>query len=304
MLNYLENTKIKQNMSDFIQHAVRQKDLQQLLLEFTDRKNEFPFGQLAYKHYEAFGGQDKQAITQLSAGIELLILSADILDDIEDQDNDSYPWMNVDQGVAINASTYLYTLSTQFIISIGENDSQLIEKLFQLIKWSMEGQHEDLRHMHGTEEECVEVLRKKSGSLTALSSVLGVYLATRKINSTVESYSICYGVAEQISNDFFALFSKTNGDFLKKQTLAFSYLQRGFNDASQELLTFFSGRLDESEQKSFQLKQKLLEAGLTQYMVSMREIMLLKMRQGIEQLDLPKTNKEQLYAFMTKEGND
>ncbi|MCY7618504.1 MULTISPECIES: polyprenyl synthetase family protein [Bacillus] len=304
MLNYLENTKIKQNMSDFIQHAVRQKDLQQLLLEFTDRKNEFPFGQLAYKHYEAFGGQDKQAITQLSAGIELLILSADILDDIEDQDNDSYPWMNVDQGVAINASTYLYTLSTQFIISIGENDSQLIEKLFQLIKWSMEGQHEDLRHMHETEEECVEVLRKKSGSLTALSSVLGVYLATRKINSTVESYSICYGVAEQISNDFFALFSKTNGDFLKKQTLAFSYLQRGFNDASQELLTFFSGRLDESEQKSFQLKQKLLEAGLTQYMVSMREIMLLKMRQGIEQLDLPKTNKEQLYAFMTKEGND
>ncbi|MEK3940471.1 polyprenyl synthetase family protein [Bacillus pumilus] len=304
MLNYLENTKIKQNMSDFIQHAVRQKDLQQLLLEFTDRKNEFPFGQLAYKHYEAFGGQDKQAITQLAAGIELLILSADILDDIEDQDNDSYPWMNVDQGVAINASTYLYTLSTQFIISIGENDSQLIEKLFQLIKWSMEGQHEDLRHMHETEEECVEVLRKKSGSLTALSSVLGVYLATRKINSTVESYSIYYGVAEQISNDFFALLSKTNGDFLKKQTLAFSYLQRGFNDASQELLTFFSGRLDESEQKSFQLKQKLLEAGLTQYMVSMREIMLLKMRQGIEQLDLPKTNKEQLYAFMTKEGND
>lgn len=291
-------------MSDFIQHAVRQKDLQQLLLEFTDRKNEFPFGQLAYKHYEAFGGQDKQAITQLAAGIELLILSADILDDIEDQDNDSYPWMNVDQGVAINASTYLYTLSTQFIISIGENDSQLIEKLFQLIKWSMEGQHEDLRHMHETEEECVEVLRKKSGSLTALSSVLGVYLATRKINSTVESYSIYYGVAEQISNDFFALLSKTNGDFLKKQTLAFSYLQRGFNDASQELLTFFSGRLDESEQKSFQLKQKLLEAGLTQYMVSMREIMLLKMRQGIEQLDLPKTNKEQLYAFMTKEGND
>ncbi|WP_088000863.1 polyprenyl synthetase family protein [Bacillus pumilus] len=304
MLNYLENTKIKQNMSDFIQHAVRQKDLQKLLLEFTDIKNEFPFGQLAYKHYEAFGGQDKQAITQLAAGIELLILSADILDDIEDQDKDSYPWMNVNQGVAINASTYLYTLSIQFIASICENNSQLIEKLYQLLKWSMEGQHEDLRHMHGSEEECVEVLRKKSGSLTALASVLGAYLATGKINSTVESYSICYGVAEQISNDFFALFSKTNGDFLKKQTLAFSYLQRGFNDASQEILTFFSSRLDESEQKSFQLKQKLLEAGLTQYMVSMREIMLLKMRQGIDQLELPKTKREQLYAFMTKEGND
>ncbi|MFP3513700.1 quorum-sensing protein, partial [Peribacillus sp. SIMBA_075] len=63
--------------------------------------------------------------------------------------------------------------------------------------------------------------------------------------------------------------------------------------------------LDESEQEPFQLKQKLLEAGLTQYMVSMREIMLLKMRQGIEQLDLPKKKKEQLYEFMTKEeGND
>lgn len=304
MLNYLENTKIKQNMSDFIQHAVRQNDLQKLLLKFTDIKNEFPFGQLAYQHYVAFGGQDKQAITKLAAGIELLILSADILDDIEDQDKDSYPWMNVNQGVAINASTYLYTVSIQFITSICENNSQLIEKLFHFIKMSMEGQHEDLRHLHGTEEECVEVLRKKSGSLTALSSVLGVYLATGKINATVESYSIYYGVAEQISNDFFALFSKTNGDFQKKQTLAFSYLQRRFNDASQELLSFFSKRLDESEQKPFQLKQKLLEAGLTQYMVSMREIMLLKMKRGIEQLDLPKTKKEQLCAFMTKEGND
>ncbi|UOG06870.1 polyprenyl synthetase family protein [Bacillus altitudinis] len=304
MLNYLENTKIKQKMSDFIQHAVRQNDLQKLLLEFTDIKNEFPFGQLAYQHYEAFGGQDKRAITKLAAGIELLILSADILDDIEDQDNDSYPWMNVNQGVAVNASTYLYTSSIQFITSLYENNSQLIEKLFHLIKMSMEGQHEDLRHMHGTEDECLEVLRKKSGSLTALSSVLGVYLATREINEIVESYSIYYGVAEQISNDFFALFSKTNGDLQKKQTLAFSYLHREFNDASQELLAFFSGRLDESELKSFQLKQKLLEAGLTQYMVSMREIMLLKMRQGMEQLDLPTTKKEQLYVFMTKEGND
>ncbi|CAM5388454.1 quorum-sensing protein [Bacillus safensis FO-36b] [Bacillus safensis subsp. safensis] len=83
-----------------------------------------------------------------------------------------------------------------------------------------------------------------------------------------------------------------------------SYLQRRFNDASQELLSFFSNRLEESEQKSFQMKQKLLEAGLTQYMVSMREIMLLKMKRRNEQLDLPKTKKEQLYAFMTKEGND
>lgn len=125
--------------------------------------------------------------------------------------------MNVDQGVAINASTYLYTVSIQFITSICENNSQLIEKLFHFIKMSMEGQHEDLRHLHGTEEECVEVLRKKSGSLTALSSVLGVYLATGKINATVESYSIYYGVAEQISNDFFALFSKSNGDFQKNK---------------------------------------------------------------------------------------
>ncbi|OLP63460.1 hypothetical protein BACPU_31140 [Bacillus pumilus] len=304
MINYLENTKIKQKMSDFIQHAVRHHDLQKLLLEFIDIKKECQFGQLAYQHYEAFGGQNKQAITKLAAGIELLILSADILDDIEDQDNDSYPWMNVHQGVAINASTYLYTLSIQIITSLCENNSQLIEKLLNLIKLSMEGQHEDLSHMHGTEEECLEVLSKKSGSLTALSSVLGVYLATREINSIVESYSNYYGVAEQISNDFFALFSKNNGDLQKKQTLAFSFLQRRFNAASQELLTFFSGRLDGSEQKPFQLKQKLLEAGLTQYMVSMREIMLLKMKQGIEQLELSKTKKEQLYVFMTKEEND
>lgn len=125
--------------------------------------------------------------------------------------------MNVDQGVAINASTYLYTVSIQFITSICENNSQLVEKLFHFIKMSMEGQHEDLRHLHGTEEECVEVLRKKSGSLTALSSVLGVYLATGKINATVESYSIYYGVAEQISNDFLRYFQNQTEIFKKNK---------------------------------------------------------------------------------------
>ncbi len=39
-------------------------------------------------------------------------------------------------------------------------------------------------------------------------------------------------------------------------------------------------------------------------MVWMREIMVLKMKGGIEEVDLGKRKKEELYGFMRKEGND
>ncbi|WMT29862.1 polyprenyl synthetase family protein [Bacillus aerius] len=301
MLNYLENTKIKQKMSDFIQHAVRQNDLQKLLLEFTDIKNEFPFGQLAYQHYEAFGGQDEQAITKLAAGIELLILSADILDDIEDQDNDSYPWMKCQSGIAINAANVLFVTSL-FIFSKLDYATELQNSVHSYTSLSMQGQHMDMTLVPKNESDCLKIMRLKAGSLFVLPCVLGVKLATGSFEKVVEEYAYYLGMVEQLENDYVGLFKKNNIDFKRMQTLPFLYLKNEFNPSSSDLLRYFK-----SEDKSFgseELKDKLKESGVQQYVFIMRNLLINKFKQTIKKLHLEDSKKEKLIFFLIGGGED
>ncbi|CAL8900457.1 polyprenyl synthetase family protein [Bacillus pumilus] len=301
MLNYLENTKIKQNMSDFIQHAVRQKDLQQLLLEFTDIKNEFPFGQLAYKHYEAFGGQDKQAITQLAAGIELLILSADILDDIEDQDKDSYPWMKRQSGIAINAANVLFTLSFE-VFSKLDHATELLNNVYSYSIQSMQGQHMDMTLEPKNEQDCLNIMKLKAGSLFVLPCVLGVILATGSFEKNVEEYAYYLGMAEQLENDYLGLFNKENIDFKRMQTLPLVYLKNEFNPSSSGLFSYF-----QSENKSIgseEFKDKLKESGVQQYVFIMRNLLRNKFKESFKKLHLEASKKEKLLLFLIGDGED
>ncbi|WP_345808102.1 polyprenyl synthetase family protein [Bacillus pumilus] len=301
MLNYLENTKIKQNMSDFIQHAVRQKDLQQLLLEFTDIKNEFPFGQLAYKHYEAFGGQDKQAITQLAAGIELLILSADILDDIEDQDKDSYPWMKRQSGISINAANVLFTLSFE-VFSKLDHATELLNNVYSYSIQSMQGQHMDMTLEPKNEQDCLNIMKLKAGSLFVLPCVVGVILATGSFEKNVEEYAYYLGMAEQLENDYLGLFNKENIDFKRMQTLPLVYLKNEFNPSSSGLLSYF-----QSENKSIgseEFKDKLKESGVQQYVFIMRNLLRNKFKESFKKLHLEASKKEKLLLFLIGDGED
>ncbi|MBR0612553.1 polyprenyl synthetase family protein [Bacillus safensis] len=301
MLNYLENTKIKQNMSDFIQHAVRQNDLQKLLLEFTDIKNEFPFGQLAYQHYEAFGGQDKQAITKLAAGIELLILSADILDDIEDQDKDSYPWMKCQSGIAMNAANVLFVLSFG-VFSKLDHAPELLNSVYSYSIQSMQGQHLDMTLEPENEQDCLNIMKLKAGSLFVLPCMLGVILATGSFEKNVEKYAYYLGMAEQLENDYVALFNKKNIDFKRMQTLPLVYLKNEFNPSSSDLLSYY-----QSEDKSIgseELKDKLKESGVQQYVFIMRNLLRNKFKEAFKILHLDASKKEKLILFLIGDGED
>ncbi|MFS0655573.1 polyprenyl synthetase family protein [Bacillus sp. 179-C3.3 HS] len=301
MLNYLENKKIKQNMFDFIQHAVKNQDLQKLLLEFTDTKNEFSFGQLAYQHYEAFGGQDKQAITKLAAGIELLILSADILDDMEDRDNDVYPWMECQSGVAINAANILWATSIG-VFSKLPNASDLLTYVHSYSLQAMEGQHLDIAVTPENEQDCLNIMKLKAGSLFVLPCVLGVILATGSFEEKVEEYASYLGMVEQLENDYVALFNKENIDFKRMQTLPFLYLKNEFNQSSSDLLRYFKS--DVRSLSYEELKDKLKQSGVQQYVFIMRNVLLNKFKQSIKKLHLEAPKKENLILFLIGDGQD
>ncbi|MEH7653178.1 polyprenyl synthetase family protein [Bacillus safensis] len=301
MLNYLENTKIKQNMSDFIQYAVRQNDLQKLLLKFTDRKKEFPLGQLAYQHYEAFGGQDKQAITKLAAGIELLILSADILDDIEDQDNDSYPWMKCKSGIAINAANVLFTLSFD-VFSKLDHGAKLLNTVYFYSIQSMQGQHMDMTLAPENEQDCLNIMKSKAGSLFVLPCVLGVILATGSFEKNVDEYAYYLGMAEQLENDYLGLFNKGNIDFKRMQTLPLVYLKNEFNPACSDLLSYFQSK--DKSISSEELKDKLKKSGAQQYVFIMRNLLRNKFKEAFKKLHLEASKKKKLILFLIGDGED
>ncbi|NPC93980.1 isoprenyl transferase [Bacillus sp. WMMC1349] len=271
-------------MHDLLNIHIANHDLNQVLHCFVEGKNHFYFCELAFYHYKSFGGTDIQAIETLAVGIELLILSFDIFDDLEDEDSLEAPWMKTNHSVALNAATALYTLSIKIISTIS-NEPLFFQKLMEYTLQSMQGQHDDITNLPSTEDECLDMIKRKSGSLTALPCVLGTMLATGEFNPTVETYAFQLGIASQIENDYKALFSDSNSDISKKKrTLAYLYLARQFNQASINLLKKFETEDKISNQEIQCYKAELQAAGVTQYMHVMHQLAIQKFKKDMAKL--------------------
>ncbi|KAA6475329.1 polyprenyl synthetase family protein [Bacillus swezeyi] len=290
-------------MNHFIDVEVQSGDLNQTLRSFLDAKDHLHFSELAFYHYHSFGGTDTKAAEILGAGIELLILSFDIFDDLEDEDSLDEPWMKMNRSVALNAATALYTLSIKVISSVS-NEPLFLHKLMEYTLQSMQGQHDDLSNRPATEKECLDMIKRKSGSLTALPCVLGTMLATGEFNPAVESYACQLGIASQIENDYKALFYDSKSDIAKKKrTLAYLYLTRKFNQASIDLLNIFENedKIADIEIKCY--KEKLKEAGVTQYMYVMNQLAIQKFKKGVAELELGEMEKKHLTSLLLNEFN-
>ncbi|MBU8683292.1 polyprenyl synthetase family protein [Bacillus haynesii] len=293
-------------MNHFIDIEIPNPDLNRTLHAFVDAKDHLSFGELVFYHYFSFDGTDIKAAETLAAGIELLILSFDIFDDLEDEDSFDEPWMKANHSTALNAATALYTLSIKVISSVS-NEPLFLHKLMEYTLESMQGQHDDLQNLPATEEECLDMIRRKSGSLTALPCVLGTMLATGEFNQAVEGYAYQLGIAAQIENDYKALFYDEKSDIAKKKrTLAYLYLSRKFNQVSIDLLKIFESKdkIADIEIKCY--KEKLKEAGVTQYMYVMKQLAIQKFKKGMAELDLTEMKKKILTSFILQifEGED
>ncbi|ARA87038.1 polyprenyl synthetase family protein [Bacillus paralicheniformis] len=285
-------------MNHFIDVEIPNADLNRTLHAFLDAKDQLHFSELAFYHYQSFGGTDTDAAETLGAGIELLILAFDIFDDLEDEDSPDEPWMKINRSVAMNAATALYTLGIKVVSSVS-NDPAFLHKLIDYILQSSQGQHEDLRGKPVTEEECLDMIKRKSGSLVALSCVLGTMLATGKFNKAVETYAYQLGIASQIENDYKALFYDSKSDIAKKKrTLAYLYLSRKFNQPSIDLLKTFETKDKIADKEIKCYKGELKAAGVTQYMYVMNQLAIQQFKKEIEELELEEKAKEDLTLLL------
>lgn len=237
---------IKGKMKEIVEEKINNPHLKDTLHTFINEKNHFAFGVLAFKHYMAFNGEHYSDIALLASGIELLILAFDIFDDIEDEDNLDKAWMKIDQSVSLNAATSLYSMSLQVICELKTN-SDFPRLAMKYALNAMQGQHNDLRNFPETEDECLQMIKQKSGSLTAMSAVLGTMLASGEFNEEIENYSYKIGIIKQIENDYYGLFNKNRSDIRKgRKTLILLFLKRRFNAASEEILDLMNAEAETS----------------------------------------------------------
>ncbi|CAF1804723.1 hypothetical protein NRS6137_00898 [Bacillus subtilis] len=295
----LDSVRIKEKMKEIVSQKIMNQDLERYLQNFIESKDTFEFADLALHHYLAFNGQDQKAIELLAAGIELLILSFDIYDDLEDQDNGSAVWMKIDSSIALNAVTALYTLSIQ-VMCQASHEPEFSQEILNFALQSIQGQHDDIVNAPQTEEACLEMIKNKSGALTALPCVMGVMLATGKYHPIVASYSYELGIIAQIENDYKGLFYLNNDFVQKKNTLAYLYLKKQFNDASAELLSLYQKPEEFVSINTKALKRKLTEAGVIQYLLVMKHLSLQKIKNEMSQLKLEEDKTEKLLSVMIK----
>lgn len=290
----LDPVNIKREMKEIIKQNIFNDDLSQLLYSFIDSKDLFSFAESTILHYVVFGGEDLEVATKLGAGIEILILSSDILDDLEDEDNHQAFWMKIDRSESLNAALSLYTAGLSSIHSMNINPL-IFNYVLKYVKEAMQGQHDDITNKSKTEDECLEVIKFKCGSLVALANVTGVILASGEYSEIVERYSYYKGIVAQISGDYHVLFSRNRSDIEKnKQTLVYLYIKRIFNEASEELFYLFSHKdlYYKALADKDKFEKKLIEAGVTQYISVLFQLYKQKCISAIEQLNLDKAKKE------------
>ena len=66
---------------------------------------------------------------------------------------------------------------------------------------SISGQQEDILNSCRDEKSYLQMIEQKSGSLVAMSCLIGSCLATGKISPEIETYSTYIGIIQQIKND-------------------------------------------------------------------------------------------------------
>lgn len=240
-------------MSEMITKWFTAEPLKQYSLIFLEDKlgEGMLFGELTYIHYQMFEGQDAD-IDQAAASVELFILASDILDDLEDGDSLSKPWMQVERPLALHTATALLTLSQQALLesvsdlSARANLASLMNKQLLL---SANGQMIDLMNAAVDEDTYLEMVEQKSASLFVLACMIGVIAAGRPWHDEVAQYATSLGISAQLRNDCRDLLRwDDKSDFLnRKRTLLTMYLLEGPEEQAGWIRDYFDGRLTENE---------------------------------------------------------
>lgn len=246
---------------DFFQ--VHLGEIAEKSIEFKEKEGLF-FGYITVLHHNMFDGNSSY-IFKAAAAIELLILSFDIFDDLQDNDNVNTPWAMQNSAITMNLALSLFSLSVQIINDLDSNNH--LRKNFDFLNLNaINGQYIDLLNNIENEEQYINMIALKSGSLFALAGTIGTSLASNGPLEQVLDFCIHLGIAEQLKNDLNDIFSFTKNDWAaRKKSLPILYLLENGSDSIISCFYNYELSYPELVAQKKDVKKILLDSGSILY---------------------------------------
>lgn len=288
-----ELIKSELNITDLIERATA-------FWQYQVESRSLLFGELTNLHLFMFNNDEEKTGFLIPAAVELLILSIDIFDDLEDDDNPVPPWSNTPPALALNVATALLILSNKvlqhFIASHpGVNQQLIYGKLLE----SIHGQHSDLLNSFDNEKDYLDMVKRKSGSLTALACLIGSLGANRDQQTIINQYGEKIGLIAQIYNDLKAVEDWDSKSDIKQRKMNLPILY--MLDQNHELLKrYYSGDIsyDCLHTHTNAVIQQMQAAGAFQYTHLIMELHKQQAYLLIDQLDVCENYKLKLKAYL------
>lgn len=153
-----------------------------------------------------------------------------------------------------------------------------------------------------SEEDYIQMVRGKSGSLMASACLLGTILTSDKHHEIVSKYGEHIGIIAQIRNDIKDTCRWDEKDDLinKRKTLLTLYLLKNSRPQYQFVKDYFSGKLNKEEliQSKEEIQELIQKSGVFEYT---RVIMKVNQQKAIELIDkigIENKWKEKLLQFI------
>ncbi|MFJ7950997.1 polyprenyl synthetase family protein [Lysinibacillus sp. NPDC096418] len=275
-------------------------ELRDMLKSFKAEKADvgYSFGKLCVLHYEAFTDNNNEDIYIVAAAIELLILSFDIIDDLQDQDAKN-SWSETPD-LSLNTAIAMLVLASKIIRESSFDHKglavQLLEKYALL---SINGQQLDLLNCCRDEQSYLQMTEQKSGSLTAMSCLIGEVLAKGEVSTQVEEYSKYIGVIQQIKNDIQDLkkWDSKNDLLNKKYTLPIIFLLSTENSVSNSVKEYYNVDIV-TFLDNYAIKKELTDGGAIRYALAIKNLYKYKSLHILNDVTMKQLSKELLIQLM------
>ena len=227
-----------------------------------------------YSHYML--GGSSPGIYHAAAQTELIILSLDIFDDLQDQDNFEPPWMQCGSAIAMNCASGLLVAAIA-----GRLGKPIDSTALKLLSAAHNGQHKDIENAVSTEEEYLKLVSEKSASLISLAIHMGYQLIENPNESTARKLAECsqhIGIAAQLQNDVknLTLIQERNDIVQRKKTLATLFLYDLSKEAFPILSNYYDGicGIEELAAQEKQLVDFIATSGVTEYISAVQSLYL------------------------------
>lgn len=261
----------------------------------------FPFGELAVKHYFLLGGESEE-IYCAAAAVELLILSLDIFDDLQDKDNPTTLWSQLDPAVAMNLAIACLSLSQMLFTRLQfpeEYKKILLPYVNEMVLRSVSGQQKDILNQSIGEKDYLEMVEDKSGSLMALACLTGAILSgQRDLYEDIRIIGQWFGLVAQLQNDMRdAMRWDLKNDLLrKKKTLPILYLLNKEQEEYRIFTDYYEGSMgrDELLSRKIECIELMKKSGVIEYISVFIQLYLIKIEEKIDRMHFALQEKDRL----------